>query len=75
MQRFFYECKYKNGGIQGGHNLDEIDFRSDYLILSGIYKVIDYENDYIQKNWYIPIEFSKIEYLKITPMEEDEEEF
>ena len=31
--RYFYEYKYKTGGIAGGHNLEEIKIKDNYILL------------------------------------------
>lgn len=69
--RYVYEYKYKNGGIVGGHNLEEIKIKDNYILLKGIDIIpIYYDEEY--KYWQQTIDMTKIEYLRIEPMEEVE---
>ena len=65
--RYFYEYKYKNGSKVGGHNLEEIIFKDDYIFLKGIDIISTYYGeDY--RYWTQTLDMNKIEYLKIEPM-------
>ncbi len=69
--KYFYEYKYKNGCKVGGHNLEKIEFFDNYIRLLGV--------DFIQtsygceeKHWGTLLDMKEIEYLKIEPMLEKE---
>ncbi len=68
--KYFYEYKLKNGAIVGGHNLEQIEFRCNYLLLNGvdIIRTQDFDKQY----WCIILHMNEIEYLKIIPMYEEE---
>lgn len=69
--RYFYEYKEKNGSIVGGHNLKIIKFYDNCIILYGediIQSIYGIEKDY----WGIKLDMNEIEYLKIEPMLEKE---
>ena len=68
--KYYYEYKEKNGCKVGGHNLEIIEFFDNYIRLSGvdiIHTIYDYE-----KHWSIHLDMNEIEYLKIEPMLEKE---
>lgn len=69
--KYFYEYKYKSGCKVGGHNLEEIKIKDNYIFLKGI-DIIQtyYGEDY--RYWQQTIDMNEIEYLKINPMEEVE---
>ena len=68
---YFYEYKYKSGAKVGGHNLEEIIFKDNYIFLKGIDIIsTNYGEDY--RYWQQPIDMDEIEYLKIDPMEDIE---
>lgn len=69
--KYFYEYKYKNGGIVGGHNLEQIEFRCNYLLLNGF--DIVFTPNFDKQYWCIILDMNEIEYLKINPMQELEE--
>lgn len=69
--RYYYECKYKNGCKVGGHNLKRIEFCDYFIKLIGKDEIptnYDYEIHY----WETLIDMRNIEYLKIEPMLEKE---
>lgn len=65
--RYYYEYKEKNGCKVGGHNLEEIKIIDGYIKLMGI----DIINE-ITHYWGTMLDMKKIEYLKIEPMVEKE---
>ena len=67
--RYFYEYKYKNGGIVGGHNLEKIEFYDNYIKLSGV-DIIPTNYDNEVSYWGTLLDMKEIEYLKIEPMQE-----
>lgn len=69
--RYFYEYKYKNGCMVGGHNLEKIEFYDNYIKLSGI-DIIQTQL-YDKQYWGTMIDMNEIEYLKIEPMQERDE--
>lgn len=69
--RYFYEYKEKNGAKVGGHNLENILVKDDLIILQGVDIIPTYE-DYEYSYWNTRLDMTKIEYLKIQPMEDEE---
>lgn len=71
--KYFYEYKEKNGATVGGHNLENILVKGTgkYIILQGVdIKPIPY--DYDVSYWSTRLDMNTIEYLKITPMGDEE---
>ncbi len=69
--RYFYEYKYKSGNKVGGHNLEEIKIKDNYILLKGVDIIPTYyDNEY--HYWTQKLDMNEIEYLKIIPMEEVE---
>lgn len=72
--KYYYEFKYKNGSKFSGHNLEKIDFlENNYIKLSGV-DIISTNYDYEKQHWGMLLSMNEIEYLKIEPMLENEEE-
>lgn len=69
MRYYYYEYKCKTGSKVGGHNLQEIKFNGNILILAG-YDFIDDKALF----WRDVIDMKEIEYLKINLMEEGEDD-
>ena len=69
--RYYYEYKYKNGCKVGGHNLEKIEFFEHYIRLLGV-DVIPTIYDYEKQHWGTLLDMNEIEYLKIEPMLEKE---
>lgn len=69
--KYFYEYKFKDGATVGGHNLEEIQQYKDIIILKGV-DILPTYNDYEYSHWVIQLDMSDIEYLKIEPMLEKE---
>ena len=69
--RYFYEYKYKNGCKVGGHNLETIEFYDNYIKLCGR-DIIPKNYDYEEQHWGTLLDMNEIEYLKIEPMLEKE---
>ena len=67
--KYYYEYKEKNGCKVGGHNLEKIELFDNYIRLFGI-DIINYCLD--KRPWSILLDMNKIEYLKIEPMLEKE---
>lgn len=65
--KYYYEYKYKNGCKVGGHNLGKIEFYDNYIRLSGV-DFIQTIYDYEEKYWGTLLDMNEIEYLKIEPM-------
>ena len=65
--KYFYEYKYNNGCTVGGHNLENVEFYDNYTKLIG---VEDNEVGY----WGSLLDMREIEFLKIIPMTDSEEE-
>ena len=65
--RYYYEYKEKNGCKVGGHNLEEIKIIDGYIKLMGT----DIINE-ITHYWGTVLDMNEIEYLKIEPMLEKE---
>ena len=70
--RYFYEYKIKNGVKVGGHNLEKITIIDDVIILEGVDTLMDCDGEY-DHHWRSIINEEKIEYLKIEPMEDEED--
>lgn len=68
--KYYYEYKYKNGCKVGGHNLETIEFYDNYIKLSGTDITPAY--DYEERHWGTFLDMDKLEYLKIEPMLEKE---
>lgn len=69
--KYYYEYKYKNGNQVGGSNLEKIEFLDNYIRLLGedtIQTIYDYKIEY----WRELLDMNEIEYLKIRPMLEEE---
>lgn len=69
--KYYYECKEKNGCKVGGHNLEKIEFYDNYIKLLGI-DIIPTSYDNEISYWGILLDMKEIEYLKIEPMLEKE---
>jgi hypothetical protein len=67
--KYFYEIKYKNSRINGGHNLENIITKDNIILLKGV-DIIPTYYDEEYHYWTIKIDMNEIEYLKIEPMEE-----
>lgn len=65
IMKYLYEYKEKDGVKVGGHNLEKIEFTENYIRLLG--------TEFNGESWATILDMSKIEYLKITPMENDYE--
>ena len=70
--KYFYEYKYKSGRTIGGHNLEKIIIKDDVIILEGVDTLMDCDGEY-DHHWRSIINEEKIEYLKIEPMEDEED--
>ena len=70
--KYFYEYKIKNGAKVGGHNLEKIIIKDDVIILEGVDTLMDCDGEY-DHHWRSIINVEKIEYLKIEPMEDEED--
>lgn len=69
--RYFYEYKEKNGSIVGGFNLEKINLFDDYIGLSCVHIIPTiYGNEKYYRS--ITLDIKEIEYLKIVPMLEKE---
>lgn len=69
--RYYYEYKYKNGCKVGGHNLEKIEFFDNYIRLLGV-DILQTIYDYKIEHWGTLLNMNEIEYLKIEPMLEKE---
>lgn len=69
--RYYYEYKEKNGCKIGGHNLETIDFLDNYIKLLGV-DIIQTNYGYKEQYWRTLLDMNNIEYLKIEPMLEKE---
>lgn len=68
--KYYYEYKEKNGCKVGGHNLEDIEFYDNYIILSSL---DDIPTIYGKKqHWIITLIINQLDYLKIEPMVEKE---
>lgn len=70
--KYFYEYKIKNGSKVGGHNLEKITIKDDVITLEGVDALMDCDGEY-DHHWKSIINNVKIEYLKIEPMEEEDQ--
>ena len=68
--KYYYEYKIKNGSKVGGHNLEDIKFNDDIIILTGEDTINSCFGE-IDRPWRTVLKTTEIEYLKIEPMEED----
>ena len=72
--RYFYEYKYKKGNrVVGGHNLENIIIKENKILLKGV-DIIPTYYDPEYHYWATTIDMNEIEYLKIEPMREMEQE-
>ena len=69
--KYYYEYKEKNGCKVGGHNLEKIEFYDNYIRLIGV-DIIPTIYDYEEQHWETLLDMNEIEYLKIEPMLEKE---
>ena len=70
--RYFYEYKYKKGNIMvDGHNLEKIEFYDNYIKLLGV-DIVQTIYNYEISHWGTLLDMNEIEYLKIEPMIEKE---
>lgn len=69
--KYYYEYKEKNGCLVGGHNLEKIEFFDNYIRLLGV-DIIQTIYDFKISPWRTLLDMNKIEYLKIWPMLEEE---
>lgn len=69
--KYYYQYKEKNGCKVGGHNLETIEIYDNYIRLLGV-DIIPTHYDYEANYWARILDMNKIEYLKIEPMLEKE---
>lgn len=70
--KYYYEYKYKKGNRRvGGHNLEKIEFFDNYIRLLGV-DIVQTIYDYEISHWGTLLDMNEIEYLKIWPMLEKE---
>ena len=69
--RYYYEYKEKNGCKVGGHNVYKIDVFDNYIRLLGV-DIIQTNHGYKEQYWRTLLDMNEIEYLKIEPMLEKE---
>ena len=70
--RYYYEYKYKKGNrMVGGHNFEKIEFFDNYIRLLGV-DIVQTIYDYEISHWGTLLDMNEIEYLKIWPMLEKE---
>lgn len=69
--KYYYEYKYKNGNIVGGHDLEKIEIYDNYIKICGT-DIILTNYGYKEQPWGILLDMNEIEYLKIEPMLEKE---
>lgn len=69
--KYYYQYKEKNGCKVGGHNLETIEIYDNYIRLLGV-DIIPTHYDYETNYWARILDMNKIEYLKIEPMLEKE---
>ena len=69
--KYYYECKEKNGCKVCGHNLETIEFYDNFIKLLGV-DIISTNYNYEEQHWGILLDMNQIEYLKIEPMLEKE---
>ena len=73
--KYFYEYKYKKGNrMVSGHNLEKIEFYDNYIKLLGV-DIIPTNYDYEEQYWGTFLDMNEIEYLKIEPMLEKENNY
>lgn len=70
--KYFYEYKYLNGYVFGGHNLENIITKENIIILKGVDIMPTYYDEKYHY-WTQTIDMNEIEYLKIEPMKEGKE--
>lgn len=70
--KYFYEYKFLNGGKVGGHNLENIIIKDDFIVLQGV-DTLPTQYDDAHEYWSDRLDMREIEYLKIEPMKEAEE--
>lgn len=68
--KYFYEYKIKNGVKVGGHNLEKITIIDDVIILGGVDTLMDCDGEY-DSYWRTLLKHNEIEYIKIEPMKEE----
>lgn len=68
--KYYYEYKIKNGSKVVGHNLEDIKFNNDIIILTGEDTINGCFGE-IDRPWRTFLKTTEIEYLKIELMEED----
>lgn len=72
MMRYLYEYKCKKGNrVVGGHNLENIIVKENKILLKGVDIIPTYDGEY--RWWTEVIDMNEIEYLKIEPMQEQEQ--
>lgn len=74
MYTYFYEYKYKNGGITSGYNLERVEFYDHYIKLCGVDIIHSIKGSHLEY-WFTLLDMKEIEYLKIESMivlEEDD---
>lgn len=69
--KYYYEYKEKNGCKVGRHNLENIEFYDNYIKLLGV-DIISTNYGYKEQFWRTFLDMKEIEYLKIEPMLEKE---
>ena len=69
--KYYYEYKEKNGCKVCGHNLENIDFFDNYIKLL-VVDIIPTNYDCKKQYWGTLLDMNEIEYLKIEPMLEKE---
>lgn len=69
--KYYYEYKYKNGNIVGGHDLEKIEIYDNYIKICGTDIILTNYGDE-EYPWGILLDMNEIEYLKIEPMLEKE---
>lgn len=70
--KYFYEYKENNGCKVGGHNLENVIIKDDFVVLQGV-DIITTQYDNEHQYWSNRLDMNTIEYLKIEPMKEVEE--
>lgn len=69
--KYYYEYKLKNGAKVGGHNLENICFEDNTIILEGTNNM-EVNHQKRSLHWQDILNSKEIEYLKIEPMEEEQ---
>lgn len=72
--KYYFEYKYKSGCKSGGHNLEKIEFHDNYIKLLGV-DIIQTIYGYDYKYWGTILDMNEIEYLKIEPMLEKDDDY